>query len=248
MNNVAKAKNYIRTLQLNEPKFLLKPELLFGGPVVTQSYEAYVDHSSLVAFDREINDKYRNDVLNSQLLAQLAADKHAKRETIEWYRKYQEVLTSIGWIIKKSTSGKDEIVGNKMTVQKVILGILTTIIPGVNAVQLIGATLGALEGLAAKDGRIKLFEKSSHTEYAANFQVSTSYEAGNGLETALCIICLTSEAKITSLIGVDLSSIQAKLKYRTQIMELNENAYDAIREQINFKLKDAMGAVSGIQI
>jgi hypothetical protein len=112
--------SYVSALELAEPKYEIvnvmhtvkgtasakgkHSKISFGGgfpskplPPTYDEFDAYVDHSSIVTFDKEISMQYKKDVLNSQLLAQLAADKIAKRETYEWYKKYQEVLTRIGW-------------------------------------------------------------------------------------------------------------------------------------------------------
>ena len=54
------------------------------------------------SFNDEISSKTRNDILNSTLFAQLAADKVFNRdENFDlWCAKYMEVLSKIGWIFQ----------------------------------------------------------------------------------------------------------------------------------------------------
>jgi hypothetical protein len=94
--------------------------------------------------------------------------------------------------IKNSDTIKKGIAGDKVTVEQEILRTLEALIPGVTAVKLIEATMGALRKLPSESEKVKLFERASHSEYAANFQASTSYKTDEGAETALCIICLSS--------------------------------------------------------
>jgi hypothetical protein len=54
----------------------------------------YVDAGSLISFVAGVSAENRADILNSTLLAQLAANKQYNREqqTQEWYGMYREVL------------------------------------------------------------------------------------------------------------------------------------------------------------
>lgn len=60
---------------------------------------AYVAAASVVAFADGVGGQQKEDLLNSTLLAQLAANKKHDREkdAINWYRFYRSVLQHLGW-------------------------------------------------------------------------------------------------------------------------------------------------------
>lgn len=60
---------------------------------------AFVVAASVVAFTDGLSQQQREDVLNSTLLAQLAANLRYERErdTIDWYAYYRTVLHQVGW-------------------------------------------------------------------------------------------------------------------------------------------------------
>src|ERR1043166_957342 len=65
-----------------------------------QAASANVDAASLVTFTDGVSGQQKEDVLNSTLLAQLAANrKHDReRDTVGWYGLYRTVLEQGGWI------------------------------------------------------------------------------------------------------------------------------------------------------
>jgi hypothetical protein len=73
------------------------------GDVRAQQPSANVVAASVVAFSDGIFGQQKEDLLNSTLLAQLAANKKYDRErdTLNWYTFYRSVLEQLGWIIEK---------------------------------------------------------------------------------------------------------------------------------------------------
>jgi hypothetical protein len=63
---------------------------------------------SIVALDGSVSPQHGRDVMQSLLLAQLAANAKANRfrESLNWYKTYQSTLESIGWVVSGSTSFK----------------------------------------------------------------------------------------------------------------------------------------------
>jgi hypothetical protein len=51
-----------------------------------------------------------------------------------------------------------------------------------------------------------------------------------------------------SLIGIDLGSVRVMVRSKSQVMELNEDAYDIARARIESMLKDSLGSITGITI
>ena len=83
------------------------PQMIAGDfyePVYDATkHSAMVVAGSTVSFLPGMTKQQQEDVLDSTLLAQLAANKKHDREkqTDAWYQTYAEVLGNIGWVIKK---------------------------------------------------------------------------------------------------------------------------------------------------
>ncbi len=76
------------------------------GDVERQKRSAFVVAASVVAFSDGVFGQQKEDLLNSTLLAQLAANRKYDRErdTHNWYLLYRSVLEQVGWSIEKQPS------------------------------------------------------------------------------------------------------------------------------------------------
>ena len=101
--------NFVRKLNLsapsnkyeenNKPKSRAKPE-----EAAEKGDEAFIADKGIISFATGVPPQYTQDVLNSVLLAQFAANAaFPKKEHLEmWYEEYIRVLSGIGWVIGKS--------------------------------------------------------------------------------------------------------------------------------------------------
>ena len=64
-----------------------------------QPHSAYVAAASVVSFADGVTGQQKEDLLNSTLIAQLAANSRFDRErnTLNWYQAYRSVLWGVGW-------------------------------------------------------------------------------------------------------------------------------------------------------
>ena len=93
--------SFVRTLELDEYECNL-PSLACGSVVLTVygTGEGFVDAGSLVCFNSDVHSQQKEDVLESTLLAQLAANKKYDRFAApkNWYVFYNKVLGKVGWL------------------------------------------------------------------------------------------------------------------------------------------------------
>jgi hypothetical protein len=82
----------------------------FGDRNQAQAASANIDAASIVTFVDGLSQQQKEDVLNSTLLAQLAANKQHDRERdmAGWYGTYRCVLEKVGWV-SQQISPKDRI-------------------------------------------------------------------------------------------------------------------------------------------
>src|SRR3954470_20599494 len=101
ISSPAQRQSFIDSLEVPEvPKSIAsaphRAAALRGG----EAPQSFVNAGSLLSFVSGISPQNQTDVLNSTMLAQIAADKKFDREqsTIEWLKFYRQILEQLGWV------------------------------------------------------------------------------------------------------------------------------------------------------
>ena len=111
---------------------------------------ACINNRMLQSFAADLTEQQRSDVLNSTLLAQLAADKAYPKDAAGrydvkgWYSKFSEVLLNLGWVSQNTAFWQYKIHGESFTADKAILEIINGLLQN-NALLLAQATINALK-------------------------------------------------------------------------------------------------------
>ncbi len=155
---------------------------LQNAEVDSNQEQAFINNKSIVSFASGISPAYRQDVLDSTLLASLAADKKYPDNSNPraWYDFYVKVLSTIGWTTDRNENKVFTSTEAEFDVNKAVIEIMTAVVggPGVQAI-LIAKTLAALKDLADEDGKIRLFEKRAQNLDTSNFQVGVATETND---------------------------------------------------------------------
>lgn len=204
--------------------------------------DAYVDNSGIITFAGDVSKEFKDDVLNSMLFAQFAANGicRPKDDIIKWYDKYQEVLQYMGWVMPGINFTTYDFEGDTFEVEKAVLHALLSLVPPLTVKNVVMAALNAMKTLADKDRRIQLFEYVSHTNNAASFQVANCLEEAGEIETSLVCMHLSTKQEITRLIGFGCCKADAKLEYNAQKAKLNLSQYSLIRNKVKERLDKSM--------
>jgi hypothetical protein len=231
---------YISALELAEPRAsalgLAREPRLKVEP--DQPSAAVVD-GEVVSFAAGLSLQHRSDVMNSFLLAQLAATKKYNRETqtIEWYGLYHEVLEKVGWVMQAFDFTKFSATGGSATVDSVVLTILGALATG-NQLALVRTTINALQGKASESKAVKLFETASHTMDKGNFQLGIAVDDGGIVATKLGVFYFHSSQTVTRLFGWTFADSDTSFYQGAETVTLNEDVYGQVRQQIIEKLGD----------
>lgn len=213
--------------------------------------QAFFSDKSIVSFVSNVNGQNRKDILNSTLLAQLAANKQKPIESDlkGWYDKYVEVLENIGWNVERNEINNYEAKESLVEVENVIIDILSATF-GANYIAILKKILESLKEMSkSNDGRIKVFEKNTHTMSKGCFQIGLATEENGAVSMQLGTFLLTSTSKITKILFVKIKKDQTKLQYATGQATLNEEVYAAARQTILNKLqKDVTDYIAEIDI
>lgn len=237
--NISQLQSYVQSLELATPDAFIQDINLSGFlSLANEDKEAgYVNAGSLVSFVSGVSKKHQEDVLNSTLLAQLAANKKYDREkdTEKWYQFYREVLENVGWVIQKFDFQKYAPSGASFEMNKVVLEILAAIATQ-NQLAVVLATMQALKGLSDKDNRLVVFDRQSSSSSSGNFQVSTVQESGGVIAMKIGAFYFTVEKNVTRFLWFKFASSKSKVYKGSQGITLNEQIYSEVRKEIIEKL------------
>ena len=199
---------------------------------------------------REITQQNKEDVLNSQLLAQLAATKKFDRETqaMEWYKAYRSVLENIGWVIKAYEFKSRDMRDSSFTADQVVLEVLKSIVSD-DVLGLIGSTFKALKDLGEQSEPVKMFQSAAAGKHSGNFQAYPIYPDQLGVGMAFSGYEMVTTETVTSFLWFKWSSKSTRIDAAAQAVQLNEGVYSQVRAAVLAKLgKAASDFVDGIEI
>jgi len=198
---------------------------------------AFVVNKSLVSFVANVGSQNRMDVLNSTLLAQLAANKKFpdEKNLVEWFRTYADVLSKIGWVL----AGKDfvnvETSKNLFEVENVVLDILGASLGG-NAMAIITKTIEAFRKLSNADGRLVAFEKNTHTSEKGTFLIASADETNGVVSLSMAGFVVSSTEQIQRILFFKSTKEKTALQVATRTGTLNTDTYGLVRNDILTKL------------
>lgn len=241
-NRQQTALQFVRSLTLPPQKAVLaahEPLKLLSSTEAS----AAVDDQSVVCFVGGLNEQLKSDVLNSTLLAQLAASaKYPKDpssfnyDVAAWYNCYTDTLQKVGWNIQGLSFSQHQVSGSTFQVNQIVLQLLAGIATG-NTSMIVQGALEALNEAKAKQSRALSLWKS-HTENDANgsFQIACCSETNGCAAMALGAFYMTSKNKIRQVLWTDFSSSDTQVQCASTRVVLNNDIYSTVRNTVVQKL------------
>jgi hypothetical protein len=204
---------------------------------------------SIVVIDQGVTGQHQQDVLQSLLLAQLAANAKADRhkDPTTWYRAYQETLTPVGWVVEASTTmTRYQPPGTRFTVPMVITDLFKRkVLP--EELALIAETLSAFKRDAGGPAQF-VFECPSHAGGIGNFQVGLVTEEDGVVSLRLGRFSFITTAHVTRLILEEFPT-DAQFQAGFTAMTLNEQVYATVRSAIAKKVESRFsGSVAQVEL
>jgi hypothetical protein len=199
--------------------------------------ESYVSNKSIISFVSNVTEQARQDVLNSTLIAQLAADKKFPEEgqMTDWFKKYQETLTNIGWTVQGKEFSKFQTSQSIFEMDNVIIDILTTAIGG-SALAIIVKTIQAFKKLSDIDNRLLAFEKNTHTLTKGTFLIAIVDETNEALSMKIGAFLLTASNEIRQILFFKSTKDKTELSYSSSDCIFNSDVYSIVRNSVLTKL------------
>jgi len=199
--------------------------------------QAFLSDKSIFSFASEVTGQIREDVLNSTLLAQLAANKvfNTPDKLVEWQKKFAEVLNHLGWVVEASEFQSFDSKHSLVEVEQAIIDILTATF-GSTIIPIVKKTLEAIKGLANTDGKIKAFETNTTSVSKGVFQMGVASQKDDTVALQLGSFIIDSNNKITKILFVKIEKGSTRMDYNSQKATLAQGNYGKVRETIIEKL------------
>jgi hypothetical protein len=201
---------------------------------------AYVAAGSVMSFVSGVSSRTQADVLNTTLLAQLAANKKFDRElaTVDWYKFYRNVLENVGWVMQDFDFTEYSTGGKAFSMDQAVLTILAAA-AAQNEFLVIKAAIDAAKSLADKnDGRIALFDAASSRGTKGAFQLGVASEANNVVAMKLGAFHFGTDTEVTKVLWFKFTSKLSSLYHSSQTVTLDSGVYEGIRSDVEQKLGD----------
>lgn len=238
MSDTIVRSEFIKSIELSDTRVISHPERTIMRAAPDQE-AAFIVGGSTMSFVAGVNQQHQSDILNSTLLAALAANKKHDRETNaqEWYKFYTYILENIGWVVQQFEFTKFSAGGGSFTCDKAVIDILTAIAAGPTAAVVI-TTINSMKNLSGSDDRLVLFERESHNLHQGNFQISAAKEDGGVVSMLTAGFEFKSAQDIKRILWFSWETSSSNLYHGTQTMTLNNDVYGQIRNDIIAKLGD----------
>lgn len=204
--------------------------------------QSFLNARSLVSFASGVTGSNKQHILDSTLFAQLAANKQFPEEgqSIEWYQCFISVMSKLGWIVEDGEISVFDASKGLVEVENVIIDVLTSALGG-TYITVITKTLGALKSLSKQDGKIKAFERNTHTQTQGAFQVGLALEENNTVSLNLSTFLLKTTEEIRTILFFKSSKESVHLEYCVRKATLNVEVYEGVSKMISSKLNEMTG-------
>jgi len=206
----------------------------------TARAQAAVAGSEIVSFVEGVPPERRQAILNSVLLAQLAAKRRVPdvENFDEWYEVYFDVLSSIGWVILDGSFAEYKESTGNFDAHKAILKVATALLgAGTAGLALAITTLEALQSMNENDPWIKVFRMESHSARTARFQIGlASSEKGGELSVDLMSFSLKATLDVVQVLFFTSKTSEVTFKHQAARVTINTGVLEATQDAIRARL------------
>lgn len=240
--------DFIKKQDLAIPEALasLKPDSTPKSPP-NKKKSANVVAGSTVSFASDLQVLKKEDVLNSTLFAQLAANGYIKKQggtretdTQDWYAYYLNVLENIGWRLDSMQFQHYNTSSKTFTIDKAVIELLQALAAG-EELTVLQATMDAFKKMDDGSRQVTIFDGSGSGGNNGNFQIGVaSQEPGLLGNVTMVMGAYYFKAKVskTKFLFWTWSSSEIDIYYDSHRISLNEEIYALNRAEIIKQLGD----------
>jgi hypothetical protein len=220
----------------------LEEEQPATGAVVGNLIESFVDG---------VTGQQKYDVLNSSLLAQLAANARANRtqDPVGWSNAYGTVLMNIAWVVPSFSFRNLSTSATRFTIDRVVLQLVRNFLtPG--QIDNLTAAMDAMKALEGEDRRFTIFERNAARGGDGNFQFNSVGVSGGGtLSMKFNAYKFSTNTTVTNILWFSFSGNSTQLGVAQSTFVLNDQVYARLRDAIVDKLGNrGLDYIGGLEL
>ncbi|KAI0325085.1 hypothetical protein GY45DRAFT_1375017 [Cubamyces sp. BRFM 1775] len=186
-------------------------------------------------FVQNVTQLMKADVINSTLLAQLAANKKYDRQAnkLQWYGYYTQVLGQLGWVVQEFALTEVNVAAYS-SMDQLILKYCGTFLAGDQLAQFTSMidTLKDTKNTKAET----IFNEQSKVSSSASFQLGLTYAKGANPYVSIAGFACTSSKDIDRVLFDPITGNKTTFHAGYQTMFLDENLYSQVRQSVLEKL------------
>lgn len=209
---------------------------------------AAVLEDSLVSFTDGLSDQNRDDVMNSLLLMQLAANKKfsKEQESEQWYKFYHGGLGQLGWLTTAHGFQSYAPVQQSFTMDQIAIEIIG-LIGGASFARVAQA---ATKALANNQQALRVFENSNQSEEMSCFKMLPCLQTERGdVSMVLNFMSFKKTVKTKRVLFWKFSNSDVRICRGADKIQLNASVYKGLRGAVAEKLgKKGAEFISGLDI
>jgi hypothetical protein len=231
--------DFIQSLELPEIPTALKGLISTSLKLKDEQKSANVVAGGIVSFVEGLSAQQKSDVLNSTLLAQLAANKkfNREKEIKEWYDFYKNVLENVGWTLGSFSFEEFKTSDITFEMNKEIVAELVTA-----ASALIGASaesaIKAVQNLKGDEKAFKIYSSTTHSTTGGNFGVTPCQVRDGNIVMQFGAYRFTAKNVDNQFLWHKWTKDSLEFYKGFQRCILNEDVYGKVRKAIIDKLGD----------
>lgn len=208
------------------------------NPASSSDESAFVAGNSIVSFVSGLSLQNREDVLNSTLLMQMAADKRfdKTRQSKLWFKFYTEGLGKLGWTVSNSALQEYKPVQQSFTVDQIVLEILETVAGASGFAPILQRSFDSLRD---KPEALQVFKENSSSGSISTFQIMPCSQTEEG-DVAMLLNCMQMVKQINSreILFFTFKDSDVKIYRSAQMAVFNTKIYSHAREAVIEKLSN----------
>jgi hypothetical protein len=196
----------------------------------------------------------RADIVNSFLVAQLAANEYLRAfggGTREWYERFSLVLANSGWNVEKEPETTRDLSGSSQQMYREIIPIVSAALGGaVAAKSILMATLKGLAAMSPDHPWITLFNRESQRASANQFQIGYLEAAeGKAARGSLTSFELDAQQSVTQVLFFRFTETRATLRYSTSTITMNEGVFARVKDLVEERIREHLATfIAGVEL
>jgi hypothetical protein len=197
-----------------------------------------VDGNIVASFVDGVTGQQKIDVLNSCLLAQLAANAKFRRveQPVEWSNYLGTVLMNLAWVVPSFSFRSLSTTAQRFTIDRVVLTLVKNILTA-DQIATLTQVMEAMKALEGEDRRFVIFERNARNQSDGNFQFNSVGASSAGtLSMKMNAYTFDTTTNVTNVLWFSFSGNNTKLKVAQSTFVLNEQVFARIRDAIVTKL------------